>query len=154
MPPRRKSNGRKKSSRKNRRRKTSSKIAIKKDPKLWEKAKKKACSDANLCKHSARKMQWATQYYKKHGGKYIGKKSNNNSLYKWGKQKWRTSSGKKSGGKLRYLPDKAWKNLTKDQIKRTNESKRKGYDEGKQFVSQPKDVRRISRRYRAVTRIR
>ena len=124
------------------------KVSIRKNPKLWEESKKKACSQANLCLHSARKMQWAVRYYKSKGGKYIGKKSKNNSLSRWGRQKWRTSSGKKSGGKLRYLPDKAWRKLSKDQIKRTNASKRKGYKQGKQFVPQPKDVQRIAKRYR------
>ena len=33
------------------------------------------------------------------------------SLKDWGKQKWRTSSGKPSKGKRRYLPD-AWKALS------------------------------------------
>ena len=54
-------------------RKTSG-IAKKANPRLWEKAKKKACTQGKLCKHSARKMQWATNWYKRNGGKYIGKK--------------------------------------------------------------------------------
>ena len=34
------------------------------------------------------------------------------SLKNWGKQKWRTSSGKPSKGKRRYLPDAAWNALS------------------------------------------
>ena len=34
------------------------------------------------------------------------------SLRKWTAQKWRTSSGKKSNGKRRYLPEAAWNALT------------------------------------------
>ena len=98
-------------------------VSKKRNPRLWETAKRKACTQGKLCKHSARKMQWATRYYKSHGGKYVGKKSSRNSLVRWGKQKWRTSSGKKSRGKLRYLPDKAWKRLSKREIRRTNQSK-------------------------------
>ena len=123
-------------------------IAKKKNPGLWEKAKREACRSAGLCKHSAREKQWATSYYKRHGGKYIGKKSKSNSLARWSKQKWRTSSGRKSGGKRRYLPNNAWKNLSKSEIRRTNKAKAKGYACGKQYVRQPKDIARKTRRYR------
>ena len=34
------------------------------------------------------------------------------SLTEWTQQKWRTSSGKLSNGKRRYLPDAAWDALT------------------------------------------
>ena len=106
-------------------------VAVKTNPRLWESAKKAACSQAGLCKHSARKMQWATRYYKRKGGRYKGKRSASNSLTRWGKQKWRTYSGKKSGGKLRYLPSRSWKRLSKSQIRRTNAAKRRGYSKGK-----------------------
>ena len=39
-------------------------------------------------------------------------KKSQKSLKKWSKQKWRTSDGKPSKGKKRYLPDAAWKALT------------------------------------------
>ena len=122
--------------------------AVKKNPKLWEKSKKEASK--KFPKHSARKMQWAVKYYKDHGGTYKGKKKSTNSLSQWGKQKWRTSSGKKSGGKLRYLPDEAWRHLTQDQISRTNSAKLKGYKKGKQFVRQPTDVAKITKKFRKI----
>lgn len=121
--------------------------AVKNNPKLWEKSKKEAIK--KFGKHSARAMQWAVRYYKSHGGTYSGKKKSSNSLSRWSKQKWRTYNGKKSEGKLRYLPDKAWDNLSKDQIRRTNTAKLKGYKKGKQFVQQPKDVAKISKQYRS-----
>ena len=123
-------------------------IAQRTNPKLWEKAKQKACTEGGLCKHSARKMQWAVRYYKSHGGKYAGKKASTNKLHQWTKQKWRTYSGKKSEGKRRYLPAEAWKHLTKSQIERTNRAKQKGTAKGKQWVRQPKDVARIASKYR------
>lgn len=123
-------------------------IAIKTNPKLWKRARKAACTEGKLCKHSARKMQFATAWYKRHGGRYKGKKSASNRLTRWGRQKWRTSSRKKSGGKRRYLPDKAWRALTPAQKRRANSSKRRGYSKGNQYVKNPKDVARISRRYR------
>lgn len=124
-------------------------ISKKKNPALWERCKKDACSKSGLCKHSARKMQWATRCYKSRGGKYIGKKSSDNSLHQWGQQRWRTSSGKKSNGKRRYLPDKAWRKLSKSEVRRTNAAKLRGYRQGRQYVRQPSDIARKTRKYRA-----
>ena len=118
------------------------------NPKLWEQSKKAACSKGGLCKHSARKMQWAVIHYKKHGGRYIGAKSHNNKLVRWTRQRWRTSSGRKSNGIRRYLPDSAWKHLSPIQVRRTNAAKAKGFAKGKQWVKQPKDVVEKVRRYR------
>lgn len=127
-------------------------IAVKTNLQLWEEAKEKACTQGKMCKHSARKMQWATNYYKKNGGKYQTPKTNNNSLKKWGDEKWRTYNNKKSEGKLRYLPSKAWNNLSSKQIRRTNNEKLKGYKKGKQYVKNPKDVANIARRFRSPCR--
>jgi len=70
------------------------------------------------------------------------------SLKKWTKQKWRTSSGKKSNGKRRYLPDAAWKALSKSEKAATNRAKAKGNKKGKQFVRQPKKIAKKVARYR------
>ena len=43
-------------------------IAVKNNPKLWKRSVREACAEARLCKHSARKMQWATKRYKSLGG--------------------------------------------------------------------------------------
>ena len=116
-------------------------VSQKTHPHLWEKAKKMACEKSGLCDHSARKMQLATHYYKKMGGKYVGPKKTNNSLIKWGREKWRTETGKESEGRRRYLPDKVWKSLTADQRRRTNNAKRIGTTKtGKQWIQQPEDV--------------
>ena len=117
------------------------------NPQLWEKAKQRACTSGNLCKHSARKMQWATRWYKNNGGTYKTKKpAADNSLRQWSREKWRTQDGGKSAGKKRYLPAKAWKALTPEQARRTNAAKRRGHKAGKQYVAQPADVRRTIRR--------
>ena len=68
------------------------------------------------------------------------------SLKSWGKQKWRTKSGKPStqGPKAtgeRYLPEKAIKSLSSSEYAATTRAKRKGTAKGKQFVAQPKKVR-------------
>ena len=61
------------------------------------------------------------------------------SLKDWGKQKWRTKSGKPSSKTgERYLPSAAIKALSSSEYARTSAAKRKGTAAGKQFVKQPK----------------
>ena len=98
---------------------------------------------------SARKAQLATALYKKSGGGYRGKKSSSNSLSKWTKQNWTTSSGKPSGGTRRYLPKKAWAALSPSQRAATNKAKAKGNKQGKQFVRQPKRIAQIVKKFRS-----
>ena len=70
------------------------------------------------------------------------------SLKDWGKQKWRTKSGKPSSKTgERYLPTKAIKALTSAQYAATSKAKRAGTKKCKQFVNQPKKIARITRRY-------
>ena len=75
-------------------------------------------------------------------------KESQKSLKRWGKQKWRTSDGSKSEGKKRYLPDKAWKNLTPAEKRATNRAKAKGNAKGKQYVAQPKKIAKKTAKYR------
>ncbi len=70
------------------------------------------------------------------------------SLKNWTKQKWRTSDGKPSKGKKRYLPDAAWKALTTSEKAATNRAKAKGNKKGKQFVKQPKKIANKTKKYR------
>ena len=71
------------------------------------------------------------------------------SLRDWGKQKWRTKSGKKSSitGE-RYLPSAAIKALSSSEYARTTAAKRKSTRAGKQFSRQPKSIARKTRKYR------
>lgn len=62
------------------------------------------------------------------------------SLKKWTEQKWKTSDGKPSKGKKRYLPEKAWASLTPAEKTATNKAKAEGNAKGKQFVKQPKAI--------------
>jgi len=75
-------------------------------------------------------------------------KKSQRSLKDWGSQKWRTSDGKPSKGKKRYLPDKAWKALSASEKAATNRAKAKGNKAGKQFVKQPKNIAKKTARYR------
>ena len=70
------------------------------------------------------------------------------SLKNWTAQKWRTSDGKPSKGKKRYLPDAAWKALTPAEKAATNRAKAKGNKKGKQFVAQPKNIKKKTANYR------
>jgi len=79
----------------------------------------------------------------------MAKKPSQRSLDRWTDQKWRTSSGKPSKGKLRYLPDKAWSALSSAEKAATNRAKAAGNRAGKQFVRQPSSIAQKVRKYRA-----
>ena len=121
-------------------------IAEKTDPALWREAKRAACAQAGLCAHSARKMQWATRHYKRHGGGYKGRRSpRTNRLSKWSRERWRTRDGRPSAGVRRYLPDAAWRRLSPAQVRRTDAAKRRATRRGRQYSAQPADVVRAVR---------
>ena len=75
-------------------------------------------------------------------------KKSQKSLKKWTKQKWRTSDGKPSRGKKRYLPDAAWDALSEEEKKATNAAKAAGNKKGKQHVKQPKKIAKKVRKFR------
>jgi len=70
------------------------------------------------------------------------------SLKKWTKEKWKTSDGKPSKGKKRYLPEKAWAALSPAEKAATNKAKASGNAKGKQFVKQPKSIAKKAARFR------
>jgi len=77
-------------------------------------------------------------------------KKSQKSLLNWGKQKWRTKSGKKSSETgERYLPSKAIAALSSAEYAATTRAKRKGKASGNQFVAQPKKIARKVKRFRS-----
>ena len=79
-------------------------------------------------------------------------KKSQKSLKNWGKQKWKTKSGKKSSDTgERYLPEKAIKALTSAEYAATTKAKRQGTKKGKQFVKQPKTIAKKVKKYRKTT---
>ena len=70
------------------------------------------------------------------------------SLKDWTAQKWKTSDGKPSKGKKRYLPEAAWAALSPAEKAATNKAKAKGNAKGKQFVRQPKSIAKKTSKYR------
>ena len=79
----------------------------------------------------------------------MGLAKSQKSLKDWGKQKWRTKSGKKSSKTgERYLPEKAIKALTSKEYSATTKAKRKAKKKGKQHSKQPKKIANKTRKYR------
>lgn len=78
----------------------------------------------------------------------MAKAKSQKSLDKWSDEKWRTSDGKESKGKKRYLPDKAWDSLSDKEKAATNKTKAKGNAEGKQFVKQPAKISKKTSKFR------
>ena len=77
-------------------------------------------------------------------------KATQRSLLNWGKQNWRTKSGKKSSETgERYLPSKAIAALSDAEYRATTRAKREGKAKGKQFVAQPKKIARKVKRFRS-----
>jgi len=70
------------------------------------------------------------------------------SLKSWTAQKWKTSDGKPSKGKKRYLPEAAWNALSPSEKAATNKAKAAGNKKGKQFVKQPKGIAKKTAKYR------
>ena len=80
-------------------------------------------------------------------------KKSQRSLKAWGKQKWRTKSGKPStqGSEAtgeRYLPAKAIKALSASEYARTTAKKREATKRGKQASKQSKAIARKTKAYR------
>ncbi len=102
---------------------------------------------------SARKAQLVTNEYEKEGGGYKQERGEQQkSLKQWGDEKWKTEDGKKAereGGTTRYLPEQAWKSLTKEEKAATNRKKREGSAEGKQFVANTKGAAAARKRVTA-----
>ena len=128
----------------------------KRDPKKWAAAKARAKRKMGG-KWSARAAQLAVSYYKKSGGGYSGPKKASNSLSKWTAQKWRTRDGKKAartdskGRKVtaRYLPDAAWKSMSKSEAKATDAKKRKASRKGKGVVQNTRKAKKAGKRARS-----
>lgn len=126
-------------------------VAKKKNPELWSRivsSVKSGSKGGDAGKWSARKAQIAVAKYKEAGGKYIGKKSESNSLSKWTKQEWTTKSGKpsKETGE-RYLPKKAIESLSSSEYAATTRAKRHGGGTGS-VVKQPKRIAEKTAKYR------
>ena len=89
---------------------------------------------------SARKSQLLTKEYEKRGGGYAGPKDERQrSLQRWGAEEWQTKEGdtraRRNGETSRYLPKRAWNELSEKEKRATDTRKRQASRSGKQFVS-------------------
>jgi hypothetical protein len=88
---------------------------------------------------SARKSQLLAQEYERQGGGYRGRKGKQaHSLEEWTAQNWQTREGKaraRQGEETgRYLPEKAWKQLSEQEAEATDRRKRQASRTGRQYV--------------------
>jgi hypothetical protein len=88
---------------------------------------------------SARKAQLLVREYEKAGGGYVDdghRSAKQQHLTQWGEQEWHTAGGgadaRGKGGTSRYLPDVAWKLLSKAEREATEAPKKKAKE---QFVA-------------------
>lgn len=112
------------------------------DPKLRDRLKAKIQKGAKggaAGQWSARKAQLLKHEYEAAGGGYKGKKTaTQKHLSGWTAEEWTTAAGQPAArGKTtaRYLPKKAWDELTPAEKKATDAKKRAGSKAGKQFVA-------------------
>lgn len=101
---------------------------------------------------SARKSQLLAQEYKKQGGDYIyrGSKSRSQrSLERWQREEWQTKDGettaRQDGETKRYLPKKAWEQLSDQEKRATDKKKRQASKKGQQHVSNTKSAKQARR---------
>ena len=99
---------------------------------------------------SARKAQMVAHEYVAEGGGYTKPRNEaQESLKEWGDEHWHTADDKPAiredgkGGEEthRYLPDKAWQELSPAEKKATDEKKVRGSRKGKQFVANTKEAK-------------
>ena len=99
---------------------------------------------------SARKAQLLVREYEKAGGGYTtaGRRSGQQEhLADWGKQDWRTASGaaaKQGKGTGRYLPEVAWKLLSKAEREQTDTRKRAAAEQFVENTDAAKEARKAA----------
>lgn len=97
---------------------------------------------------SARKAQLLAAEYEKAGGGYRGEKdATQQHLSEWTDEHWQTSDGsadartggpeEQGGASRRYLPGKAWEQLSEEEKRATDAAKAEGSARGEQFVANP-----------------
>lgn len=113
------------------------------DPALRERLKNKIMAGdkgGRKGQWSARKAQLLAAEYEKAGGRYTGqRRAGQKHLTAWTKEHWQTQSGdaraQHGSTTNRYLPEKAWEQLSPAEKKATNSKKRKASKTGNQFVA-------------------
>jgi hypothetical protein len=120
------------------------------DPELREKIKEEIKASDKGGKQgqwSARKSQLLTQGYEKRGGGYKGEKGQSQKdLEQWTEEEWQTKEGdaearQGDGQTKRYLPKKAWENMSQEEKEQTEQKKREGSKSGQQYVENTNEAK-------------
>lgn len=120
------------------------------DPELRERIKeeiKESDKGGKKGHWSARKSQLLTREYEKRGGGYKGEKDDSQkNLEKWTDEEWQTQEGDikargDDGETKRYLPKKAWENMSEEEKRETEKKKREGSKRGEQHVANTQEAR-------------
>ncbi|RYE05824.1 MAG: hypothetical protein EOP33_01000 [Rickettsiaceae bacterium] len=96
---------------------------------------------------SARKSQLLKHEYEKQGGSYKHPNKHTKdqeNLSQWSKQDWQTDDHQnaiKKDQTTRYLPKKAWQDLSKEERNKANSTKIVGSKTGQQHVHNTKEVK-------------
>ncbi|CAK1354831.1 hypothetical protein CB0940_01362 [Cercospora beticola] len=117
------------------------------DPELRDKVKeelKASDKGGEPGQWSARKAQMMAAEYKKRGGGYTTDKKDKDesqqNLTNWGEEEWQTKDGEgkakqDDGTEKRYLPKKAWEQMTEKEKEETDQKKQEESKQGKQHVA-------------------
>lgn len=94
---------------------------------------------------SARKSQLLTQEYERRGGGYKGEQDEDQKdLEQWTEEEWQTQDGEaQARGEYetaRYLPKKAWENMSEEEKYETERKKREGSQQGQQYVENTEEA--------------
>ena len=95
---------------------------------------------------SARKSQLLTQEYEKRGGGYKGEQDEEQeNLQQWTEEEWQTQDGQAQARgdeeTARYLPKKAWENMSEEEKRETEQKKREGSLQGQQYVENTEEAK-------------
>jgi len=131
------------------------------DPKLRKRLKdeiKASDKGARPGQWSARKSQLLVKEYENQGGGYQGPRDERQqSLRRWGREKWQTREGgtraRQDGETKRYLPKRAWEQLPEEERRATDTKKRKASRSGRQYVANTGPARRSRRDTTSVDRL-
>lgn len=98
---------------------------------------------------SARKSQLLAQEYEKRGGGYKGEQDEDQkNLGQWTEEEWQTQDGDaeaRGAETARYLPKKAWENMSEDERHETEQKKREGSRQGQQYVDNTEEAQQARR---------
>ena len=124
--------------------------AVRSNPQLWadvvEEVKNSSLAGP-ASTWNARKAQHAVRIYKERGGKYRGKKSDQNSLVVWTKEDWGYINEKEGN---RYLPKKVRDSLTDKEKAIENRRKRQATAAGQPRAKYSDSVARKVRRSKSL----